>query len=125
MNPQDSQELRNSLRGLKRPTLQDFRYPIEAYEDELVEVIEAYVTTRVKEAVDNYHNEITADETRVWISRADFEQRVKEAERLARLDELEQLAEYETKAIGVIHGRHKRSYDDRIEALTTTTNGKE
>lgn len=41
--PTDTQpkqdELRNKLKALKRPTMQDFRYPIEAYEDDLVALI--------------------------------------------------------------------------------------
>lgn len=40
--PKDSKELRDKLRALKRPNMQDFRYPIEAYEDDLVELIDSY-----------------------------------------------------------------------------------
>ena len=40
--PKDSKELRDKLMALKRPNMQDFRYPIEAYEDDLVELIDSY-----------------------------------------------------------------------------------
>lgn len=37
----------------------------------------------------------------------------------ARLDELQQLGTFHTNAIGNIHGRHERSYKDRVSFLTT------
>lgn len=40
MGMNNSDELREKLRDLKRPSLKDFRYPIEAYEDDLVELIQ-------------------------------------------------------------------------------------
>ena len=41
-----------------------------------------------------------------------------EGERLARLDELSLGAEYLVNNVGVVRGRHGRSYTDRIAALT-------
>jgi len=35
----------------------------------------------------------------------------------ARVDELKQLTEFEVATIGIIHGRHHRSYCDRIAEL--------
>jgi hypothetical protein len=35
----------------------------------------------------------------------------------ARKDELRQLTEFSCEPVGIVHGRHKRSFDDRMEWL--------
>lgn len=90
---QDSQsELRNAIEAYKRYPYGTKEYP-HITGIELLEVVEAYVTTRVKEA-----------------------------ERLARLSELSALdkSEIANQSMKKMQIRIK----GRIEALTTTTNGK-
>lgn len=46
------EELRQQLRALSRTSKTDFRYPIDAYEDDLIQLIEAHTATVAAEAVE-------------------------------------------------------------------------
>ena len=101
---------------------------------ELREAIEAYVTTQVKEAEELLKAEVKFLEERRQMERNKYdilakatEGKIKEAERLARIDELNSLPDcnIESKYHGSTRVVLVKDIVNRIEALTTTTNGKE
>ena len=102
---------------------------------ELREAIEAYVTTRVKEAEELLRAEVNFYKDRCKMERNKYDilakstqEKVKEAERLARIDELTRVltANNHPKFVALnLRPRGQIEIRERIEALTTTTNGKE
>lgn len=53
------------------------------------------------------------------------EEQVRRRELEARIDELRQLGHYSMRPIGVVRGRHERSYEDRIAQLQASAEGGE
>ena len=150
MTTQDSQsELENSL-------LEHFTEGAPSYKDaneylqaiailktgDILPIIEAYVTTRVKEALEaarskdphkcEFGHEVYSHKTvDGWccaceadqaFMEAEIEARVKEAERLARMSELEMFKKVPVEKMTKETAEH---ISRRYKALTTTTNGKE
>ena len=100
---------------------------------ELREAIEAYVTTRVKEAEELLRAEVKFYKERRKMERNKYDilakstqEKVKEAERLARIDENLRLKKQSDLAgIPALNGNGLSIVNRRIEELvTTTTNGK-
>ena len=88
----------------------------------LKRAIEAYVTTRVKEAYmqgfGEGQNSMLYDGQITLITIEEADKRVKEAERLARIDELDK---YNDSPLDWFYYEERRRSE--LKALTTTTNG--
>jgi len=136
MNPQDSQSELETIvadiiadaRSIDVGFAADEPNKYKAALNEGVKTIEAYVTTRVKEAEELLRAEVNFYKDRCKMERNKYDilakstqEKVKEAERLARIDELKKYLEH----YGDDYDRYADARIIELKALTTTTNGKE